>query len=231
MRAVHPKTRERFSSRCAFRLCNLVVVMYRYMFNAAGVNINLLAKNRTGHSRTFNVPSGETFSPRTVPAETWVKFPQSKIGVISLVFVRGNPRPFGLVFRVYASEDAIGGEAGSVKIHPIRRCIRESFLYESRYHRDLRTNISAGARKDDFSGPDIEIVQVSQKYPCVFLSEVQHILQCRLKPLAFKSLRHFVFAFVAVRSQVPDVGDVDDLFYFKIIVLKNFAERIGKNEH
>src|SRR3989338_4996559 len=184
--AVKPKTGKGFSSRRAFRLRYLVVVMYRYVLNSAGMNINLFSQNRARHSRTFNVPPWKTLSPRAVPTEYVSagggfvfggEFPQSKIGLIVFVFVGGNPRALTLFFRMYSAQGAVGRKANGVKIDAIWRQIRESFFHERGHHRNLCRNMSAGSREGDFFGVDIQLPQVLQEYLCVSLSKFKHVLE------------------------------------------------------
>src|SRR3989339_50913 len=63
---MQPKTHD-VSAKCTLGLGNLVSMVDRNMIHSAGVNINLPAQIFYAHRRAFNVPTGETLSPRTVP--------------------------------------------------------------------------------------------------------------------------------------------------------------------
>src|SRR5260370_24752266 len=80
MFGVQPVAHERFA-RCAFALCNFVLVMRKCQVDSASMNIQSLSEILHGHRRTLNVPSGAARPKRSFPevlSRLW-RFPERKV--------------------------------------------------------------------------------------------------------------------------------------------------------
>ena len=71
-------------------LCNFTFMVRKKQVHTAAMNIKLCAQVFCGHGRAFNMPAGETHSPRAFPAHDVFRcgrFPQGKICKISFFFL------------------------------------------------------------------------------------------------------------------------------------------------
>ena len=78
-------------------LGDLILVVREDVVHAAGMYVEFLTQVFRGHSGAFDVPSGETFSPRAVPLQVAARlggFPESEVPGVSLQRVGLSPDTF-----------------------------------------------------------------------------------------------------------------------------------------
>ncbi|MPM64404.1 hypothetical protein SDC9_111290 [bioreactor metagenome] len=78
---MHPVLHRIFSKGCA-RLGNFTLMVGKHQVHSTSMNIEFFTEIFRSHGRTFHMPSGEAFAPRSVPAHNVFRrslFPQCKI--------------------------------------------------------------------------------------------------------------------------------------------------------
>ena len=88
---VHPVMRE-FLSRCALRLCDLVLMVRENKILTARMDVDLLAEISLGHNRALDVPARTAVAPRRLPGglTLFLGLPEYEIERIFLLILSGD---------------------------------------------------------------------------------------------------------------------------------------------
>ena len=194
----------------ALGLGDLVLVVGEDQIDAAGVDVEPLAKVLHGHGRALDVPSGEPLAPRAVPSHQPVGpclLPQGE--VLGVAFVRVDlellamARP-ELVERV-ARELSVFGERADVVVDGPVDLVRVAVLDQTFRELDHLGDVLGGLGVD-VDRQDVDGGFILQPGIGVELSDLRRALALRLG-----GQLHAVLALVeGVVAHVPDVGDVLD---------------------
>jgi hypothetical protein len=201
------------------------------VFDAAGVDVDLLTQCRVDHRRAFDVPAGEAFAPRRVPAHFLVLFPQDEIGRVVFFFAYVDAGAGLEALEIDAAEFAVGGEPRGVVIDGACAFVCVAFFDERLHERDLGGDVRARARERYRIDSNIERAKIIEEYLRVFFGELCHVLHRDRHLFPLEALGHFVLAFVRVGTQVPEVGDIDDLFDGEAVIFERPAQHVGEDEH
>src|SRR3989344_6113643 len=231
VRSVEPEAREGTFSRSRFRLRYLVVVVDGYVLNASRMNIYLLSECCAYHRGAFNVPAGKTFPPRRIPANFFIELPQVEVRRIAFLRICRDARACFLSGKLDGSKFSVSGEAGRIEVDAALCPVRVAFFFERLYHRYLCGNVVARTREQYFRSVDIQRFYILKEFGSVALAEHAHVLEVKFEPFALHAGGHFVLTVVAVGNEVPDVGEIYDLFYFKRVVFKHSTQYIREYEH
>src|SRR5690606_31815524 len=94
----------------AFALCDFALVVREDVIDAAAVNVEGRSQIFERHRRAFDVPAGEAFTPRAIPAQDVFGigfFPQRKVFRITLFATHGFARPRFLLLNTAVGEFAV----------------------------------------------------------------------------------------------------------------------------
>ena len=148
MRVVQPVAHERFFAGRGLGLRYLVVVVDGDMVDAAGVDIYLFAEQRKYHRGALDMPAGEAFAPRRVPAQHCSSnFHNAKSAGISFFGIRFDARTLFERCHIDAAELAVAGKFGRVKIDAVARLVGVAFFFERFDERYLFADIVARTRE------------------------------------------------------------------------------------
>ena len=231
MRPMHPEAGKGAFPRSGFRLGDLVVVVDTDVLDAAGMDVYLLAENGIYHRRAFDVPAGETFSPRRIPPQAVGRFPEDEIGRIAFLGIRLDARALTLSFESDIPKLAVVGKAKGVEIHAAETAIRVPFFFERFYHRYLRGDVVASEGEGYLGDVNIQFREVVLEYTRVLFSHLAHVVQGRREAVALEAFYHLVVALIRIGGQMPEIGEIDDLLHFIGVEFEGSAEYVGEDEH
>src|SRR3989344_77327 len=195
---MQPESRKWFFARCSFRLCDLIVVVYRHEINPSRMDVYLLAQDRVDHRRTLDVPPRKALAPRAVPPHLRVSFPKHEVGRAALLGLRLDACAALLSFQIDITELAVIGEFSCIEINTAFYAIRITFFLESLDESNLCRNIFTCVGKANVFHIHIERAQVVLEDAGVLSAHLEHIFKRWLETIALKALCHFVVAGIRI---------------------------------
>ena len=155
------------------------------------------------------MPAGVADAPRGIPLERLIlelrlRKPQDEVVLVALVAVLLNALAHAdrEVFLVEVVENIIFLELGGVKIHVAAGKIGVAGVHELGDYLDVLVD-AVRRRLDDVRRLDVELGAVGEERAGIEFRDLHDGLV-----LALCALEHLVLAFVGVRGQVADVGNV-----------------------
>ena len=143
VRAVHPVADEGFLAiSCTLALGYLGLVVRKNVVHAAAMDVDGLAEQSGSHSAALDVPTGPSFAPGALPANSTILpnpgLPKRKVGDgLLVVFVAGNPLAGTLTLEVDMGELPVVWKRGNAKIDgAVLRLVGVSALHERPDHGD-----------------------------------------------------------------------------------------------
>src|SRR5690606_16212143 len=99
---------------------DFALVMWEDVVDAAAVNVERLAQILSRHGRTLDVPAGETFAPRAVPAQNVLRLgalPQCEVERVALLATHSLARAGLLRLNAPVRQLAVVRGFGDVEIN------------------------------------------------------------------------------------------------------------------
>ena len=221
-----------FVAECRHTLSNFALVVRKHQVHAAAVYVELLAEVFGAHGRTFHVPTGETFAPRTRPVHDVLGrgfFPQRKIDAASFLrltieftccfeqLVDIPPRQFAVVVVAVVFLDIeIDRPFADVGVTRIENLLHKCNLFD-----DVPRCVRLDARRQHVQS--LHRLVVTQRIVLDNLHRLEFFEAC--------FFGYFVFALVGIVLQMSHIGDVAHIAYFvaemRQITIQNI-ERDGR---
>ena len=215
-----------------FRLRDLIGVVREGVVDAAAVDVQILAEVLHRDAGALDVPAGVADAPRGIPLERLIlelrlRKPQDEVVLVALVAVLLDALAHAdrEVFLVEVVENIIFLELGGVKIHVAAGKIGVAGVHELGDYLDVLVD-AVRRRLDDVRRLDVEFGAVGEERVGIEFRDLHDGLV-----LALCALEHLVLAFVGVRGQVADVGNVhnalDVIAEVAQVLLENVLHDVG----
>ena len=222
---MHPEIRQT-GAVARHVLRDFIAVVNRNMVFAAAVNIKPRCQVFCRHRRAFNMPARETTTPRAIPFHLTLfvfraEFPQRKIGGIA----------FFTQFHAAARLDRITLDTcqitvvillAGIKVNAVAGAVGVTVFLDATDEIDLFCDMvgcfTPDCRFQNIQGAEI-VLEGSGEAVCD--------LPCRFTGFT-AAFFHFVFAVIAVRHQMADVGDVNHVTHVVAIPFQRTAQQIFK---
>ena len=204
-----------------FTLGDLILVMRKYVVHAARVDIEPLPQILVRHSRAFDVPTGESLTPRAIPLHVPSRFgclPQREITGVALQRVRFRPHPFQQVAAEVAGKLAVLGVAVHVEVDVPAGFVGCPLVHQSPNHVQHLGNV-VGRPGENVGGQNVDPLLVLPEHVSVKLAYL-------LEGLSFGQRGHDHLVAAGLRQllpHVPHVGDVLDVVHVVPVSYQNPA--------
>ena len=217
--------------KSTFTLSNFVSMMNRNMINSPSMNIKMLTKILHTHSRTFNMPTRISTSPRTIPSQSLIfKFrfskPQNKVIRIFLIFINYNnitlPCPSLQFIKLKISKFSVISKSCNIKIQiatsHISMTISFNFLNQINHFLNM---LSSATHNIWFF--NIQTLNIIKKRLSIKISNLQNRL------FTFLSLfYHFIFTIISVATQMTNISNIHYMLFFITQKTKSSIKNIQK---
>ena len=225
--AVEPEIGE-FFAESGLGLGDFVGMVDWDVVDAAGVDVDGFTELGVDDGGTFEVPTWVAWAAEKIPAHGVVfavfdEFPNCKVRGVFLFGAEINAGAGFETFKVEVGEVGIGREFRGVEIDAVGGFVGETFFDEGFDESFVSFDIVRGAGKDIWF-EEMESVKIFEKGGNIELGDFPDGFSFFL--CAFFE---FVFAFVAVRNEMANVGEVQDSFCFETVESQDTEKKIPIN--
>ncbi len=203
-----------FMPQIGLALGDFIGVVGENIVHAAAVDIHVFAQMLHTDAGAFNMPTGVSHSPGTLPFQGLVLKlgfgkPQHKVVAVFLVGILLHilTDPHQKLFLALGGEDIVVFEFGCIEIHIATRQIGIAFFQQLFHHMDeLRNAVCGGLHH--VRRLDIQLCAVAEKSVRVKLCDLHHGLV-----LPLRALEHLILPGIRIGGQMPHICDIHNALH------------------